>query len=104
VISIHTACVGNVHPCHGSPPFFVPCLCRFVAIVPDLIKRHLQCTRHFLQRFDGRNSVAVLNAGDVTPQLTCSFLDVALGQFSLVSLNSQTLTYQHGTVSDNFSF
>lgn len=99
MISIHTACVVNVHPCHGSPPFFVPCLCKFVAIVPELIKR-----RHFLQRFYGRNSVAVLNAGDVTPQLTCSFLDVALGQFSLVSLNSQTLTYQHGTVPDNFSF
>src|SRR2546429_2788479 len=39
-----------------------------ITIVEKLIHGNFQCPGHLLQRFNGRNSVAILDAGDIGPE------------------------------------
>jgi len=52
------------------------------AVVEELIKWALESTRQLFQRLDGRDGVAILNAGNVTPEETSALLDITLGEFS----------------------
>ena len=64
-----------------KPGRFVSCG-RFLTVVEELIEWALEGTRQLFQRFDGRDCIAISNAGNITTQQPCSrFLDVALGEF-----------------------
>src|SRR4029077_15212576 len=54
---------------------------RFLTVIKELIEWALESTSEFFQRFDSRNSVAILNAGNVTTEQPRSLFDVALGEF-----------------------
>src|SRR5580693_2117685 len=51
---------------------------RFLAIIEKLVQRNFQRARHLFQGFDGRNSMAILDAGNVATQQSGAFLDISL--------------------------
>lgn len=51
---------------------------RFLAIIKELVQRHFKCPSHLLQRFYGRNRMAILYARYVATKQTCGLLDVVL--------------------------
>src|SRR5712671_7740341 len=52
---------------------------RFLTVIKELIEWALESTSEFFQRFDGRNSMAILDTGNITTKQPRSFFDVALG-------------------------
>jgi hypothetical protein len=53
---------------------------RLLAVIKKLVHGDFQGSGHFLQRFDGRNGVAVFNAGDVAAKQARALFDFALGE------------------------
>src|SRR5579864_4055470 len=52
---------------------------RFFSVIEELIKRDFQGASHFLERFDGRNGMAVLDARDIAAKQSGALFDVPLG-------------------------
>jgi hypothetical protein len=71
---------------------------RFVTILHELVERKLQCSGHFFQRFNGRNGVAVFNAGDVASEQASALLDVALGEFLFLPQFAEAVSYHHSRI------
>src|SRR5260370_35929734 len=53
----------------------------FLAVVEQLIEWALKSTGELFQGFDGRDSVAVLYAGNIATKQASALFDVALGEF-----------------------
>jgi len=70
----------------------------FFAVVEELIERHFESTSEFLECFDGGDSVAILNTGDVATEQPGSFLDVALGEFLFFAQSAKAVTNNHGGI------
>ena len=68
----------------------------FLALVKQLIERALKSSRNFLQRLDGRNGMAVFNAGNVAAKQTGALLDIALGKFLVLAHSADAVTNNHG--------
>jgi len=66
------------------------------AVVEELIKWALESTRQLFQRLDGRDGVAILNAGNVTPEETSALLDITLGEFLFLAQSAKTIANNHG--------
>src|SRR5580658_5651804 len=71
---------------------------RLVAVVKQLIHRHLKSARQLLQCLDRRNGVPVLHARDVAPEEPCALFDVALAQFSLLTKFAESIAYDHAGI------
>src|SRR5260370_42526982 len=54
---------------------------RFLTVIKELIEWALESASEFFQRFDGRDSMTILDAGNVATKQTRSLFDVALGEF-----------------------
>src|SRR6266849_191552 len=65
---------------------------RLFAVVKELIEWALERARQLLQRFDGWNSMAIFDAGNVTAKQTGALLDVALGEFLFFAHCAKTVT------------
>ncbi len=50
----------------------------FFTVIEQLIERYLQGSGHLLEGLDGGNGMAVLDAGDIAPEESGTFLDIAL--------------------------
>lgn len=72
---------------------------RLVTLVHDFVQRHVESARPLLERFDGRNGVTVLDAGDVATQKARSFFDVALAEVFFFAKSSESLTDLHSETS-----
>jgi hypothetical protein len=68
---------------------------RLLAIVEKLVHWDFHGLRQLFQGFDCRNSVAVLEARNVTAQKPGALLDVALGQLFLFAQSLQPLSNEH---------
>jgi hypothetical protein len=53
----------------------------FFAVVEELIERHFESASQFFQCFDGGDSMAIFDTGNITAEEPGSLLDVALGEF-----------------------
>ena len=72
---------------------------RLVALIHNLVKRHVESTRPLLESLDGRNGVAVLDAGDVAAEKAGGFLDVALTKVFSFAESSESLADLHSKAS-----
>ena len=71
---------------------------RFLTVIKELIEWALESTSEFFQRFDGRNSMAILNAGNITTKQPRSFFDVALGEFLFFAECAKAVTNNHAGI------
>ena len=70
---------------------------RLFTVVEELIKWALEGARQLFERFDGRNRVAIFNAGNVTTKETGTLLDITLGEFLFFAQSAKTITDNHGS-------
>jgi hypothetical protein len=68
---------------------------RPLAVIEELIKRHVQRPSHFLQRFDARNGIAVLDTGNVTAKQTRALFNVALRKVLFFAQSAQAVSHDH---------
>src|SRR5713226_4844194 len=71
---------------------------RFFTVVKELIEWALECACQLFQRFDGRNSMAILDAGNIAAKQTGTLLDVALGEFLFLAHCAKTVTNNHAGI------
>ena len=71
---------------------------RFFTVVEELIERDLESAGQFLERFNGWDSVAIFNAGDVATKEAGPLLDVTLGEFLVLTQSAEAVTYNHGGI------
>jgi hypothetical protein len=70
-------------------------LWRILAIVKELVHWNFQCACQLFQCFDGRDSMAILDTGNITAKQTGTLFDVALGEFLFFAECAKTITYYH---------
>ncbi len=71
---------------------------RFLTVIKELIEWALESASEFFQRFDGRNSMTILYAGNVATKQTRSLFDVALGEFLFFAECAKTVTNNHADI------
>jgi len=65
------------------------------AVVEELIKWALESTRQLFQRLDGRDGVAILNAGNVTPERPVRF-SISPWRVLFLAQSAKTIANNHG--------
>ena len=68
---------------------------RLFSVIEELIEWDVQRTRHFLERLDGRNRVAVLDARDIATKKSGALFDVPLGKLLFFAQNAKPITDNH---------
>jgi|SRR5271165_1115267 len=68
---------------------------RFFSVVEELIERDFQSARQFLERFDGRNSMAIFNAGDIATKQSGALFDVPLGKLFFFAQGAKPIADNH---------
>jgi len=68
---------------------------RLFAVVEELIKWAFESTRQLFQRFDGRDRVAILDAGNITTEEAGALLNITLGEFLFLAQSAKTITDNH---------
>ncbi len=71
---------------------------RFLTVIKELIEWALESASELFKRFDGRDSMAVLYAGNVTTKQTRSLFDVALGEFLFFAECAKAVAYNHAGI------
>src|SRR6267378_6244871 len=66
---------------------------RFLTVIKELIEWALESASQLFQRFDGRDSMAVLDAGNVAAKQAGALFDVALGEFLFFAECAKAVTY-----------
>ena len=66
-----------------------------LTVVEELIKWAFEGAGQLLEGLDGRDSVAILDTGDVTAEQTCSLLDITLGEFLFFAQSAKPVTDNH---------
>src|SRR6266403_2649529 len=68
---------------------------RFVAIVHEVVERKFQCSGHFLQRFDCRNGMTILDARDVAAKQACALFNVTLRELLFLTKFAESFADNH---------
>src|SRR6266853_758982 len=68
---------------------------RFLTVIEKLIEWAFESASQLFQRFDGRDSVAILDARDIAPEKTRSLFDVTLGEFLVLAECAKAITNNH---------
>jgi hypothetical protein len=71
---------------------------RFFAVVEELIERALESASQLFQRLDSRNSMAILDAGDITTKQAGTLFDITLGEFLFLTQSAEAVTNNHGGI------
>ena len=75
---------------------------RFLPVIEELVEGKFHRTRQLFKRLDSRNSVAVLNAGDVAAEETGALFDVTLREFFCFTQQAKPIAdYHKGIVAWN---
>jgi hypothetical protein len=69
---------------------------RLFTVVEELIKWAFERARQLFQRLDGRNRVAIFNAGNIATEEAGTLLDITLGEFLFLAQSAKTITDNHG--------
>src|ERR1700722_299658 len=67
----------------------------FLSVVEELVKRDFQRTSHFLERFNGRNGMAIFNARDIAAKQSGALFDVPLGKLFVFAQGAKTISDNH---------
>src|SRR5208282_3631970 len=81
-----------------SPPRKLRQHRRLLAIVEQLVERHLKGARDFLDRVQRGHRVPVLDARDIAPQQAGALFDVPLGQRLGFTERANTVTDNNGGI------
>src|SRR5258708_31370676 len=73
-------------------------LSRFLTVIKELIEWALESASQLFQRFDGRDSMTILDAGNVATKQAGAFFDVALGEFLFFAHGAKTVTNNHAGI------
>src|SRR5579864_6888163 len=65
------------------------------SIVEKLIEWDLEGASHFLECFNGRNSVAIFHAGNIAAKQSCALFDVPLGKLFFFAQNAKPIADNH---------
>jgi len=65
------------------------------SVVEELIKRDFEGAGHFLEGFNGRYGMAILDPGDVAAKQSCALFDVPLGKLLFFAQNAKPITDNH---------
>jgi len=68
---------------------------RFFSVIEELVERDFQGAGHFLERFDGRNGVAIFDAGDIAAKQSGALFDVPLGVLFVFAQGAKPVTDNH---------
>ncbi len=68
---------------------------RLLAVIEELIEWAFESARQFFQRFNGGDSMAIFNTGNVTTQKSGALLDITLGEFLFFAQSAKTVTDNH---------
>jgi len=68
---------------------------RLFSVIEELVKRDFQGASHFLQRFDGRNGMAIFDAGDIAAKQSGALFDVPLGVLFVFAQGAKSVTDNH---------
>jgi hypothetical protein len=68
---------------------------RLFTVVEKLIERDFQSARHFLERFNGRNGVAIFDAGDIATKQSGALFDVPLGKLFFFAQGAKPIANNH---------
>src|SRR5882762_7031822 len=71
---------------------------RFLTVIKELIEWALESASQLFQRFDGRDGMTILYAGNVTTKQTRSLFDVALGEFLFFAECAKAVTNNHAGI------
>ena len=66
-----------------------------LTVVEELIKWAFEGAGQLLEGLDGRDSVAILDPGDVSAEQTCTLLDITLGEFLFFAQSAKPVTDNH---------
>jgi len=70
----------------------------FLAVVEQLIEWALKSTGELFQGFDGRDSVAILYAGNIATKQASALFDVALGKSLFLAHCAEAIADNHGSL------
>jgi len=68
---------------------------RFFSVIEELIKRDVQSARHFLECFDGRDSMAIFHARNIATKQSGALFDVPLGKLFFLAQGAKPITDNH---------
>ena len=68
---------------------------RFFSVIEELIKRDVQSARHFLERFDGRDRMAIFHARNIATKQSGALFDVPLGKLFFLAQGAKPITDNH---------
>ena len=68
---------------------------RFFSVIEELIERDFQSARHFLERFNGRNGMAIFHAGDIAAKQSGALFDVPLGKLFFFAQGAKPIADNH---------
>jgi hypothetical protein len=68
---------------------------RFFSVIEKLVKRDLQSARQFLERFNGRNRMAIFDARNITAKKSGALFDVPLGKLFIFAQDAKPITDNH---------
>src|SRR5947207_14943746 len=71
---------------------------RFLTVIKELIEWALESASELFQRFDGRNSMAIFHAGNITTKQPRSLFDVALGAILFFAKCAKAVTNNHACI------
>src|SRR6266849_354694 len=71
---------------------------RFLTVIKELIEWALESASQLFQGFDGRDSMAILNAGNVATKQAGTLFDVALGEFLFFAECAKAVTNNHADI------
>jgi len=67
----------------------------FFSVIEELIKRDFEGASHFLKRFDGRNGMAIFDAGDIAAKQSGALFDVPLGKLLFFAQGAKPIADNH---------
>jgi|ERR1700674_207982 len=71
---------------------------RFLTVIKELIEWALESASQLFQRFDGRNCMTILYAGNVATKQAGTLFDVALGEFLFFAECAKAVTNNHAGI------
>src|ERR1700730_6339416 len=71
---------------------------RFLTVIKELIEWALESASQLFQCFDGRDSMTILYAGNVTTKQAGTLFDVALGEFLFFAERAKAVTNNHAGI------
>jgi hypothetical protein len=71
---------------------------RFLTVIKELIEWALESASQLFQRFNSRDSMAILNAGNVATKQAGTLFDIALGEFLFFAECAKAVTNNHAGI------